>query len=1133
MNRQAFLILFLFFITSNFLTNAQKINLGLLVIDESHAEEDEVKAAYNFLKSNEDIIVHTLFFQKITKPEDVRDMDIIWFHHNDSVFTTSDQHTLSILNQYLEEGGHVLLTLEAFRLIHELGIEPNPPEIRHKKAIDQGYGRKLGLHAFLNHPVFNGLNGGSYIFKPLTDTTVRVHGYFEEYRPLNGAVIAVDWDYIFIRENTKLVLEYWKGKGKLLAIGGYTILSQPNYNRAHLELFLQNCFNYLIPSNVGLPVHYWQYHSQMVIPAYSEYPENIERKSNEWNIKKSDLFIQLDTATNNFWDVTGERIAVMGKEKGGIDEIWAHPFMAFRDYQVGLRIKGNDSITWLNNAIPSIEIRPESFMRHYNLSEMELSEIITVSHDDPVGVVHYQYSGTQSADMFIKFTSNMRLMWPYSEKVIKTLEFTHDAYLNAILISAESDNMAGLIGSNKEPAYVNAGQYEDFIIGCYESDDGKSYCSFKEIASDDFKVTGIFHFKVNPEEQFDMLISTDYSTGNQSARSQSILNYIHAINKTDSIYEKSREYTDQLMNEYLVITTPDETFNEGYKWALLATDRFLVNTPGLGSSLVAGYSTTNTGWNGGHKIDGRPGYAWYFGRDGQWSGFAILDYGDFDKVRSILEMYIKFQDLDGKIYHEISTSGVVHYDAADATPLFIILAGKFLEHTGDLEFIKSNWSTIKKSIDFCFSTDTDNDHLIENTNVGHGWVEGGHLFGSHSSLYLTSCWAEALKKAGYMASALGLNELSVFYNYEADSVIHILNTDFWNPETEFLYQGKFIDNTYHPERTILTAIPIYFQQIEQLRSHKMTQVYAENNFSSDWGCRIVSADSPDFNPRGYHSGSVWPLFTGWAALAEYGQGKDVQGFTHIMNNLVVYRHWGLGFIEEVLNGETYEPAGVCRHQCWSETMVIQPTIEGMLGFKPDAFNNSFRLSPKFPANWNTTEVKNIKVGEHVIDFKMERKDDIISYHFQHSGPTEIDLVFDPNFPFNTEIKQLAIIQNSTQLFTDIHKSTQISLKDELILQYVIEKGIKVIPKIYHPQPGDRSSGMRIINDRMNGNTHSILLEAAQASTHIVQVYINDGQIKNIKNGELINKNGTIYDFAVNFGKSDQAYVKQELIIQLK
>ena len=43
----------------------------------------------------------------------------------------------------------------------------------------------------------------------------------------------------------------------------------------------------------------------------------------------------------------------------------------------------------------------------------------------------------------------------------------------------------------------------------------------------------------------------------------------------------------------------------------------------------------------------------------EWNGHA--DYGDArENVRKILEMFIKYQDLSGKIYHELSTSGLVH-----------------------------------------------------------------------------------------------------------------------------------------------------------------------------------------------------------------------------------------------------------------------------------------------------------------------------------------------------------------------------------------------------------------------------------------------------------------------------------------
>ena len=196
------------------------------------------------------------------------------------------------------------------------------------------------------------------------------------------------------------------------------------------------------------------------------------------------------------------------------------------------------------------------------------------------------------------------------------------------------------------------------------------------------------------------------------------------------------------------------TSTKDIRWALAGTDKFMVKTPGMGTSLVAGYATTKHGWDGGQKVSGRPGYAWYFGRDGQWSGFALLDYGDYSKVRSILKFYEKYQDLSGKIFHEATTSGVIHYDAADATPLYIVLAGKYFRHSNDTAYLRESWPAISKALWFCQSTDTDGDMLIENTNVGHGWVEGGELYGSHSTLYLNSCWTAALEEAANMAIAM-------------------------------------------------------------------------------------------------------------------------------------------------------------------------------------------------------------------------------------------------------------------------------------------------------------------------------------------------------------------------------------------
>ncbi len=1115
-------------------TSGQTISIGLLVKDSLSQDDTEVSEAYEFLSKNKDYGVDKLFLSDIPSIQNLDDYDALWFHHNDSTFNLIGESVKGTLNRFVENGGALLLTLEGFRMLNDLGIETMPIETKNKTALDEGYGRQLGLHAFRSHPVFEGMNGGAYIFKPQHDTTVRINGFFENTLPAKGEVIAIDWDYIFLREDTKLALEYKVGSGRVIAIGAYTALSSPNNNKVHLELFLNNCIHYLATEASGQSIHHWKFGTQEVSPDLHNYSKKLQMTDSEWKINKSNIVLHKEKSGTDFWDVAGERMVIMGNENAGISEIWSHPFMAFRDYEAGLKFQSTDSILWLANISPAIEVRPESFIRNYKFIQGSLTETITVSPESPIGIVHYSWSGTEPAEIFIRFSSNLRLMWPYSETVFKKLAYNFDPNLNAVLIQEESGDFLSLIGSDKKPVNTLTGQFKDFKVEWFKGKNQTDSCKITGLKTNEFIVGGMYNFSLKSVDELNILLTSGCTAEGQTAYEEATENYKFAFLKPDSVYNVASTYYENLLyKKSLVIKSPDPVFNEGYLWALIATDRFYVHTPGLGKSLVAGYSTTGTGWDGGHKIDGRPGYAWYFGRDGEWSGFALLDYGDYEKVKSILEMYIKFQDLNGKIYHEVSTSGVVHYDAADATPLFIILAGKYLKYSGDIEFIRSNWQAIKKSIDFCFSTDTDGDHLIENTNVGHGWEEGGSLFGTHSTLYLTSCWVQALNEAGNMAEAIGLNNEAKSFSVESILVKNILNSDFWNKDKQYYYQGKFIDGSYHAGRSIMPTIPMYFRQADNDKASLVLPVIAGCNFSTDWGCRILGEDSPDFNPRSYHSGSVWPLFTGWAALAEYNYGNDVQGFAHIMNNLQVYKHWGLGYIEEVLNGETYKPSGVCRHQCWSETMVLQPAIEGMLGLEPDALNSTLKFSPAFPADWDSVEVRNIRVGEHLIHFNMKKEEDNISYQFVHTGPSSLKLEFNPTLPEGTIIRKITATGNFEPKTLNPSLIQVIYLADVMVLDYKIEYGIKVLPLVYEPQPGASSIGMRIVDDLLAGDTYSILVEGLQDSNDTLKVYLNDWKISRIENATINSVFDDIYSLAVFLDASENKYVKKEIRIFLE
>ncbi|MCB2222305.1 MAG: hypothetical protein KQI35_18120 [Bacteroidetes bacterium] len=1099
----------------SFHLNAQK--LVILQPPYENKPDAESMAALMFLNSIEHYEISILTTDELKDVSQLKDRQMVWFHHGDSTLAKLPRKAVKALQEFTETGGKLFLTLEGFRAINDLDLEPALAEVRKKQAEDSGYGRKLGLHAFRSHPVFEGLNGGSYIFKPHHDTTVRIIGFFDEQAPVNGKVIAVDWDYIFLRESSKLMLEYNYGEGKILAIGAYACLSQPNINWQHLRLFLHNCLNYLAGSESDIPARFWSYGPQKVMRTDPPPSDPITLRPSPWQ-EAGDHDVLRRVSENQYWDVAGERMLVMGKENAGLDEIWAHPFMALQHYQVRLVL--GDSIIDLSQQVPAIEVRPTSFTRIYHLGSYTLKEVIVADQKDPLAILHYTFTGPGEAELWVTFNSHLRFMWPYSEKVLKSLFYAYDSSLNAFLIHAENKEFNVLIGSNQKPAQATIGHYKGFETTAVDH----GY-TLKPLPTDSFLVAAAYRFKLKDRGETDIIIAADYQ--DQQACEEV---YRKAASNTSGI--DAWLTTSDPAHEYLRIISPDATFNEGYAWALRATDRFMVHTPGLGTSLVAGYGTTQSGWDGGHTVNGRPGYAWYFGRDGQWSGMALLDYGDFEAVKEVLQMYQKFQDLNGKIFHEVSTSGIVHFDASDATPLYIILAGRYLKHSGDVDFIRQSWFHIIKALEFCFSTDTDGDHLIENTNVGHGWVEGGGLFGSHSSLYLSSCWAQALDEAAYMAKALGNEQQADLWMQELARVKKIIHHDFWNETTQFLYQGKFKDGTFHTEQTIMPAIPLYFNQLDKAKASAMLPVFASNNYSSDWGCRIVSKKSNLFNPRGYHTGSVWPLFTGWAALAEYNNGRPVQGYTHIMNNLLVYRHWGLGFVEEVLNGEVYKPSGVCHHQCWSETMVLQPAVEGLLGFRADAVDHFLELAPRLPAHWDSLRVDNIRMGEHLLHVKMNRDEDQVTWSIHHTGPSSLRMIFNPLFEKGTQIKSVTSNGN----FEDVRLSplvpAEFYIDEDITLHYRLAGGIEIIPIVQHPQPGDSSDGIRIISDRLMNNRYTIDLEGPAGSDGKVEVFIRDQEPLRVTGGKIMAHEQHIYTIALTFAADGEDYVNHTLSIEL-
>ncbi|MDX5419067.1 MAG: hypothetical protein LPK09_07610, partial [Hymenobacteraceae bacterium] len=249
-------------------------------------------------------------------------------------------------------------------------------------------------------------------------------------------------------------------------------------------------------------------------------------------------------------------------------------------------------------------------------------------------------------------------------------------------------------------------------------------------------------------------------------------------------------------------------------------------------------------------------------------------------------------------------------------------------------------------------------------------------------------------------------------------------------------------------------------------------------------------------------------------------------------------HYGLGSAEETLNGAVYKPAGVCYQQGWSETMVLQPVSEGMLGFAPDALSNKVALSPRFPWHWNEVKVDNILFGDHRINLKMERTPASTRYSFDYAGGTGCGMAFSQALPLGTQIEKVLVNGKSVQFST---KNTgeslqltleQINLRGDVIIEISHQGGIGALPLVNEPKPGDSNQGAKIVGEELRDNKHTVTIEGLAGKSYQFNIVSNQA-IRSVSNGKLVKKDGNQYTLEVLIPKGDKKYEESKVVITLE
>ena len=297
------------------------------------------------------------------------------------------------------------------------------------------------------------------------------------------------------------------------------------------------------------------------------------------------------------------------------------------------------------------------------------------------------------------------------------------------------------------------------------------------------------------------------------------------------------------------------------------------------------------------------------------------------------------------------------YAAADSTPLFLLAVADYVRSSGDTAFLTTHRAAIEKA--WAFETDpahdTDHDGIYDNSQ-GTGWVEGWPGGMPHQEIYLALLDQQASAAMAFIEHQLNDSAKSSEAMKRAELITQTINTEYADSAKGCYDFSHNADGSNDGTTTVYPAMAWWDPNGTHAildKGEACLRNFAASALNTDWGLRDVSNQEKIYDGLSYHQGSVWPLFTGWTALAEYRGNQPLAGYQLLMENANLTRAQDIGAVTELLSGDFFVPFGrSTSHQLWSSAMVITPTLRGLFGISIDAQAKTITVNPHLPASWS-------------------------------------------------------------------------------------------------------------------------------------------------------------------------------------
>jgi glycogen debranching enzyme len=778
-----------------------------------------------------------------------------------------------------------------------------------------------------------------------------------------------------------------------------------------------------------------------------------------------------------FLPVVGTRAGLFGNESGRM-EAWVYPLKLLREFRLQFNVDGR--VLPAETLARTLVVRPESSTIVYSGDTFTVRETFFVPVGEPGAVVAIDVETETPLEVEASFERDFQLEWPAA---IGGTFISWDPGLRAFALGEETKKFAALVGSPTA------------------AEEGEEYqTNYSESRVNSFRL-GVT--QKGREKKIIVLAAS------MDGRAAAEATYQHLCTGYEELLRTSADYYRKYLSETVSVQLPDAQLQQAYDWARISMVQGMVSNPFLGKGLIAGYRISGA--------SARPGFAWFFGRDSFWTALALDAAGDFANSRTALEFVSKYQRADGKIPHEIAQGAnfvawfkdfPYGFASADATPLYIIAMNDYVVESGDVAFAKEKWDSLWKAYQFLHST-YDALGLPQNLGIGHGWVEGGPLLPVKTELYQSGLGAEALRALSNLARLSGKDDTSKDLAQEFERQKGLVDKTFWLAEKNRYAFALDRDGKPVDEASVEATVPMWFGLLDEKNASAMITQLADLDHQTDWGMRIISDRAAKFSGGGYHYGSVWPLFTGWASVAEYRYHREFPAYANLRANSLLALDGSLGHATEVLSGDYYQPLSTSSpHQIWSAAMVVSPLLRGMLGLSTDAQSGTVTFAPHVPADWNSFSIKGVRAGPNNADFTYSKTSDGITLRVNCGGDT-CPVDFEPAVSRRAEV--LGVEMNGRRVpfqvvanGEDQHVMVRFSASGKLNGAKVRVRndfGISYASGL--PPLGGTSRGFRIVSETWSPSFDQLVLQVSGAAGGEYEMQVWDaGEIQKLEGAEL-------------------------------